>query len=366
VKRLVVPVAALLLLAAPPAQASFTKLLAQSNRYTMRVWYPHRAIGGSSETAVRPAADQAFALAVGLRIGGYERATARRRRLAVRTILAELAGAHPNWGGRWQSALWASRMGLAVVLLRDELPRRVRTAVRRVVQTEANRFIAYRVPYYRRGGAILTPGDSKAEENAWNAAVLAAALDLMPDHPNAHAWAVKNRELLVAALARPEDTNGRYAWLLHGGSNINSDFTVANHGIANHPDYAAAVLGLTDAQVLAAALVRRDPPAVATLNHAAIYRRLAGSYRPDGTIRRPFRDPLVEGRPPLEFAVVDLQARLEGVAHAADWERRHLAQCVAPAEPWVAPYGEAWSRGLTAATAATGVLATLVPPASFR
>jgi hypothetical protein len=343
-----------------PAQAqtpSFSRLLDGSNRYAMREWYPHRSAGGVVEQDIRPAADQVFALAAGVTTGRHSSATKRRRIRAIETLMRELSRDYGHWGNHWQSALWASRLGYAVLLLRDDLSKAARAGVRRVVVREANRFIGYEVPYYRRGDLILSPGDTKAEENAWNAKVLAAALALVPRHPNAAAWARKNRELLVSALARPQDTHGRYARLLRGGSNVNSDFTLTNHGIREHPDYAASALG-TGLQAIPALLAGRPIPAEAFLNHRGIYRRLTRSYEPSGTIRRSWTDPLVDSRPPFAFALVDLQAHLVGYGgvEAPRWYRRHIAEALAPRRKWVSPYGEAWNQGVLAAAAAYAVL----------
>ena len=346
-KRILIAVVAGLALVPPSAQArepSFVQLLDRSNRYAMQEWYPHRATGGSTEQELRPAADQAFALAVGVATGRHSQATRRRRAHAVETVLGELARSHPRWGNQWQSALWASHIGLAALVLRGELTRETRSAVRRVVASEANRFVGYAVPYYRRHGLLLTPGDTKGEENAWNARVLSVALALLPRHPNRDRWALKKRELVVSALARPQDAEGRYAGLLRGGSNVNSDYTVTNHGHPEHPDYAAAILGLTGNESF--------------LNHRQIYRRLTQSYEPDGTIRRDWHDPLVEGRPPFVFALVDAQARVWGYGgeSAARWERLHLLRTLHPQTEWAAPYGRAWNQGLLGSTAAMGVL----------
>jgi hypothetical protein len=335
---------------ATAAEPFFPLLLEQSNRYAMRSWYPQfiRQPLGSAEAQVRPPAHFAFALAVGTR--------SRRRARAVDKILAKVSSGHPAWRGAWQGPLWAADLGLATLLLRADLRRPTRLAVRRVVAAEANRVAAEAVPYYRRGGVILTPGDTKAEENAWNAKLLAVALELLPRHRNRRAWARKTGELVVSALARPQDARGRYRRLLRGGSNINSDYTVTNHGIREHPDYAAAVLGLTAFHALLARLADRQAPHAAILNHRGIYRRLTRSYRRDGTIRRGWDDPLVESRPPFVFAVVDLQAQQLRYADTDRWERLHLRRTLSMGPTWPAPYGGVWNRALLASSAALGVL----------
>jgi hypothetical protein len=335
---------------------SFGDLLARSNRQAMRDWYPAWRAGdvGSSELAVRPAASHALALAV----GGRALPTAR--------VLDRVARAQPHWGGQWQSAYWAAELGLAALVMEGDLDRGVLRRVRRAVGAEANRFLGYEVPYLRRNGVVLTPGDTKGEENAWQAMALRVAAALMPRDRHRAAWLRKYRELVVSALARPRDTRGRYGRLLDGGSNVNSDFTVTNHGIRANPDYAAAVLGETGFGLIVAALAHSPLPCEALLNHARIYRRLTESYAADGSIDRGGADALTAGRPPFAFAVVDLQARALGYGGraAARWQRLHLAAAFAAPRSWLSGgYGPEWNLGLVASAAARGVLLERTAPA---
>lgn len=66
-----------------------------------------------------------------------------------------------------------------------------------MVEYEANRWVGNRVPYYRdSAGGIRTFGDSKAEENSWNAVVLQLVTAMMPGHPVYRPWMYKNVELM--------------------------------------------------------------------------------------------------------------------------------------------------------------------------
>lgn len=352
-----------LALLAPAAEAApgFEALLQRANEYTLREWYPREFQGRLTdfgERGVRPAAGQALALATGARAGLYPPRHERRALAAARSVLAELARTHRSWGGQWQSALWASEAGLATLLVRDRLPSPLRLAVGRMVVAEANRFIGYSPPYYRRHGEIVSPGDSKSEENSWNAQVLAVALAGWPCHPNRREWARNNRELIVSSLARPQDAaEGPYRGLLRGGSNVNSDYGVTNHGTATHPDYAAATLSHTGFQAIAARLGGRRTPREALLNHPGIYRRVTRSYLPDGSVLRG-ADPFTAGRPPFAFAEIDLLASRFGYGgrEAARWQRLHLRRTLASRNEGAAPYGEAWNRALVSSSAARAVL----------
>lgn len=115
-----------------------------------------------------------------------------------------------------------------------------------MVEAEANRFVGWTVPYYRTtAGSVLYPGDSKAEELAWNANILQLAVAMMPDHANYQSWMQKRLELSLASYARPEDlapaninkqVNGRTLGQWLGGSNVYDDGTVVNHNLV-HPGY---------------------------------------------------------------------------------------------------------------------------------
>ena len=66
----------------------------------------------------------------------------------------------------------------------------------RMVEHEADAFIDRTVPYWAdRQGKIVTPGDTKAEENAWNSMLLASAQAMMPRHPSDQPgdWTAKYR-----------------------------------------------------------------------------------------------------------------------------------------------------------------------------
>lgn len=211
-----------------PRDADSQRLLAilrNANKYAVTTWWTterryaaqdgaaYLDFGGNGETEIRPPCEEAFALAVSLRLGLYDPqvtgvpqadAEAKARRLIGSVAFHHKANAPGGWGDAWQSAVWASWCGQAGWLLWDQLSPTDRENVRRMVEHEADRFLAYPVPYYQnRAGKIVSPGDTKAEENAWNATILQIAAAMMPRHSHVNAWNHKNIELMLSTFARP-------------------------------------------------------------------------------------------------------------------------------------------------------------------
>lgn len=153
-----------------------------------------------------------------------------------------------GWGDQWQSALWAAQVANAGWFLWNELSVSDRELVCRMLVHEADRFIDYDVPYYRDiSGNIISEGDTKAEENAWNSNILTIATAMMPHHEHHDRWMAKNVEMQISAYATPEDINkdtvvdGVKLNQILKGSNMNSNGTVINHNIL-HPDYMTAFM----------------------------------------------------------------------------------------------------------------------------
>ncbi|GIF78006.1 hypothetical protein [Asanoa siamensis] len=348
-------------------------ILRNANRYAGRTWWssagfaaqttPYLTFNGTGELNIRGPANQAFALAVSLRTGAYNAshagvsaAEARQRavRLAVSLAARHQVNAVSGWGSHWQSALWTARAGFAAWLLWEDLPAADRENVARMVAAEANRFIGYSVPYYRdRSGAIVSPGDTKAEENAWNAMVLQVAVAMMPNHPNARTWNSKNVELMISAFSRPSDVgnstvvNGRAVsdWLK--GSNANEDGVLINHGFA-HPDYSTTVAQNAHA-ALTSSMAGQATPRAAFWGAETIYDALVDkvwvpgtTYPPRGMVLQPGGTCYVDDSPRLYYpqgndwgtdryiqpTLLDVQAQAFGFDRLASqkglyWQRLH-------------------------------------------
>lgn len=330
----VVPVAWDKFTAPYPADADAQRMLAilrNAAKHTLTLWWHDRgydrqeaatylefshAKGKNSEQAIRPPAEQGYALAVALRLGLYDpavigvpAATAEARALQlIRSVAYRHKANQPGgWGDHWQSAMWAAWTAHAAWLLWDRLPEADRTCVERMLVYEADRFIDYSVPYYRDpAGRIIFPGDTKSEENAWNASALNVAVNLMPHHPHHAAWMRKSVELMLSTYARPSDVTRPD--LVHGqplarwlhGSNSNEDGSLVNHHLI-HPDYMVAGLIEFNPAVLYA-LARQPVPAAAFFNVDHTYAALTdlvfrpgpnpddgagANLPPGGTIYRP-------------------------------------------------------------------------------
>lgn len=294
------PLASLATLPAPTDSDSLLlrQTLNTSLRYGLTTWWkghfasqkqPVLILGGVDGTHVRGPAMEAYAIAIALKTGSYDARTtgvpaATAQAMAIR-IAGSVAKRHVSnqpdgWGRVWQSRLWTAIDGTAAWLLWDHLDAATRSAVVRMVTTEAHDLIGYHVPYYRSpDGTVNYPGDTKAEENSWDSMTLQLALAMMPSSPYAAAWSQKNVELLLSAFSRPQDLTdtsviaGRPVneWLR--GSNANVDGTVTNHGIV-HPDYMATLVQSLTAPPMAA-LAGTSAPAASLFNADVVYSDLS-------------------------------------------------------------------------------------------
>lgn len=145
-----------------------------------------------------------------------------------------------QWGDHWQSAWWTARMAAGARIMWPQLTAEERANVQRVIVHEANRHLS-RVP---PSGAS---SDTKSEENAWDSEVLAWAVGMFPNHPNASAWRLKLTEFCMNTLSCAQDkqdcsiVDGKPVkdWMVT--DNIHDDFTIENHG-AYHFCYMACPL----------------------------------------------------------------------------------------------------------------------------
>ncbi|MFD7970182.1 twin-arginine translocation signal domain-containing protein [Streptomyces clavifer] len=276
-----------------------TAILAGSSRYLIGPWYAgvytrylpdgHIDLKGIDERAIRTPAMAALAAATALTTGTYDPQTLSAANATIRTrnLVRTLAARHrannadpaTRWGSGWQTALWAYYTALAGWLFWEKLDGAERDHLAAMLAWEADRLTTgdnvhlvgaggHQLYMTRRDGTVVTPGDSKAEEDNWSAATLSLAAVMMPEHPNAVRWTRRNVELLLAAAACPNDLTGSRkingirlsTWLQ--GTNIADDGTLQNHARL-HPLYMVAfdqslyqgfVFGLTNRAAPRAAL----------------------------------------------------------------------------------------------------------------
>jgi hypothetical protein len=264
---------------------------------------------------VRRYSSVALAVAAPLATGAYDarvtkvdEETARQRvaelvALSVRTHIANVP-ARAAWGASWQSALWASQVALAGWLIGPALPEHDRLLLGRMLAHEADVVTARPLHYLRdRAGALLTPGDSGAEELAWDGLGALTAVELLPYHPRRQVWAEAAYERFVAAYSLPSDVhsgkvvNGRRVSTWLDGSNAERDGWVVNHHRVN-PDY---TVGFSPHAAVVPALAGAAYPEAIRHNQALLYRNVSRTPFASPPALAPGGSVYVRGTPRLYF-----------------------------------------------------------------
>lgn len=131
-----------------------------------------------------------------------------------------------KWHHQWESSLWVLSMAFAEKFLTTDSEDS--QSIQKVVESEADYQLSRPVPHGFKG-------DTKAEENGWEANVLAVAWSKYPDHPHAEQW----REAMIryglngyTVDADARDTtmlDGKRVCEWYAGTNLFPDFTLQNH-----------------------------------------------------------------------------------------------------------------------------------------
>lgn len=317
----------------------------------------------NTEYALRGVGMAAVSTAMLLATGAYDPddtgvSEAEARERVVRLVSSAAAEHRGNdaggWGPearQWQASLWAYYNGFAAWLLWDDFSPAQQACVASMVALEADLMPApgyYQAP----DGTILSPGDTKAEENAWQSSLSGLAALMMPGAENASQWRDDAIDLSIAAWATPSDTgstervNGRVLTEFLGGSNVEDDGTVANHHLM-HPIYMLAFDQNVN-NALAQQLAGQLPAAAFLHNVDLTYEALVDLpfdsppwLQPGGTIYVPGEAEIYypDGNDwgttfPLYFAQVDVIADSFGLgadlsAPPAEWGRLHLQAAIA-------------------------------------
>lgn len=288
---------------------------------------------GPPDDVIRPPSAVALGLASAASTGVSASAEGPAVRLATSLALAHVSSTPGGWGRGWQTSLWASYAGLAAWLLWSSVPAADRARVEAMVASEADHVAGTSIPYWRdRRGVVLTPGDTKAEENAWRARVLHLAVAMLPGHPHESLWTQTGLAWLLSSYARAVDVVSEQnlhqrpmrAWV--DGSNIEDSGLLENHG-RHQPDY--MVVPHHAAAAVHASLAGGRPVWRAALHNLdLVYAALADVfYRPDGSIHYPGGDTWGTGRR-IHFLLNDVEARVLGFdwlasTPAAAWESIH-------------------------------------------
>lgn len=335
-----------------------------------------RFIPAQQEYAVRRPAMAALAVAVAARTKAHNDTVVERTRddairyadWLVRSVACEHVAITPGgWGAGWQTAHWAFLTGEAGWLLWDYLTPQTREYVAQMVVYEASQQLMRGTEYWAdASGSVISRGDTKAEEDSWNAGILELAIAMMPKHPQAGAWRRRAVDLETAAYARLADINS--GEVVNGvtladrleGANAYDDGTVENHQ-AVHPDYMTNIQQSWWAADVAG-LAGRSVPQSAFHNAALVYGAMttvqfapgaasptgSGLFsEPGGSIYRPGSNEIYYPQGSIwgsvrraHFVSFDAHALAYGLDSATSWPARDaLAQHIAGQHALVANNG---------------------------
>jgi len=143
----------------------------------------------------------------------------------------------------WESSLWAMSVAYSAFFQWERLDATQRECIYRLLKAECNYELERDIPTGYKG-------DTKAEENGWEADVLAATLGLFPDDPLAPRWFQRLREFAINSYSHPADAHdntridvdheGTVA-SLYRGANLYDDYTLQNHHLF-HTSYQNVVM----------------------------------------------------------------------------------------------------------------------------
>ena len=144
----------------------------------------------------------------------------------------------------WESSLWAMSVAYSAFFQWERLSAAQRDCIYQLLKAECN---------YELNRAIPTgyAGDTKAEENGWEADVLAVTLGLFPNDPLAPQWFQRLREFAINSYSQKSDATDQTiidphydaatVASLYRGQNLYDDYTLQNHNYF-HTSYQNVVI----------------------------------------------------------------------------------------------------------------------------
>lgn len=144
----------------------------------------------------------------------------------------------------WESSLWALSVAYSAFFQWDKLTAEQKGHVERLLKAECNYELERNIPTGYKG-------DTKAEENGWEADVLAATLGLFPYDALAPRWFARLREFAINSYSHQRDAHDttlidpEYDKTtvadLYRGQNLYEDYTLQNHNYF-HTSYQNVVI----------------------------------------------------------------------------------------------------------------------------
>jgi len=144
----------------------------------------------------------------------------------------------------WESSLWAMSVAYSAFFQWDQLSEKQREYIYQMLKAECNYELERDIP-------TGYDGDTKAEENGWEADILAATLGLYPNDELAPRWFERLREFAINSYSHPSDEQNRTiidpeydnktVADFYRGANLYEDYTLQNHNLF-HTSYQNVVM----------------------------------------------------------------------------------------------------------------------------
>ena len=144
----------------------------------------------------------------------------------------------------WESSLWAMSVAYSAFFQWDKLNDAQKNYIYQLLKAECNYELNRTIP-------IGYSGDTKSEENGWEADVLAATLGLFPNDPLAPKWFARLREFAINSYSQKDDASDttvidpeydtKTVKDLYKGKNLYDDYTLQNHNYF-HTSYQNVVI----------------------------------------------------------------------------------------------------------------------------